>query len=155
MKVERTAAGAVIFRDLDPILMDLLRRVPEAADPGDSAEARDRLLPDPAPGEPELAAEWREYVRPDLRHIFQSAVETLAGDVAAAGPASVQVPEAHIERWLNALNQARLALYARHRVSDEEMEELDADLHSERGMALFQIHFYAVLQEILLHREDE
>ncbi len=158
MKILRAPDGSVTFAELEPILMDLLRGVPDAADPGESTAAQERLLPDPAPDDPELGEEWREFVCPDLRHIFQTAQETLAGDVKEATveeeTASVRVPVAHFEAWLNALNQARLALHARHGFADEEMEGMEADTDTERNLAMFQIHFYGVLQEFLLRGEE-
>lgn len=158
MKILRAPDGSVTFAELEPILLDLLRGVADAADPGESEAAQERLLPDPAPDDTELGEEWREFVCPDLRHIFQTALETLAGDVKEAtvegDAASVRVPAAHIEAWLNALNQARLALHARHEFTAEEMEGMEAERDAERNLAMFQIHFYGVLQEFLLRDDD-
>ena len=60
----------------------------------------------------------------------------------------------HLEAWIHALNQARLALAARHDFSERELErEIPAE-GDDRAFALFQIHFYGLLQEFFLRQLD-
>jgi hypothetical protein len=64
----------------------------------------------------------------------------------------------HAEAWLNALGQARLALATRHGFEEKELSGLGPrEIRTERDLALFQIHFYEMIQhwlvEILDRRE--
>jgi hypothetical protein len=60
----------------------------------------------------------------------------------------------HLEAWIHALNQARLALAARHEFAERELEREVPTEGGERALALFQIHFYGLLQEFFLRQLD-
>lgn len=73
---------ALEIRELDPFLAELLRQIPESAQPKDSPAAEERLFSPPAvPEEKVLRAEWKLYVVPELRRLFQSATETVRQDL--------------------------------------------------------------------------
>src|SRR5438094_702663 len=109
---------ALEIRELDPFLAELLRQVPESAQPKDSPAAEERLFSAPAaPEEKDLCAEWKVYVVPELRRLFQSATETIRQDLEQLqctgkpfANCTLRIPLAHTDAWLNALNQARLAI---------------------------------------------
>jgi hypothetical protein len=62
---------------------------------------------------------------------------------------------AHADAWLNALNQARLAIAAIYQFSDNELcDHYRSPLGSRRDLSLFQVNFYGFLQEFIL-REIE
>jgi hypothetical protein len=62
---------------------------------------------------------------------------------------------AHTDAWLNALNQARLAIAATYQFSDRELcDHYRSPLGSRRDLSLFQVNFYGFLQEFIL-REME
>src|SRR5437870_8801691 len=62
---------ALEIRELDPFLAELLRQVPESVQPKDSPAAEERLFSAPAaPEEKDLCAEWKVYVVPELRRLF-------------------------------------------------------------------------------------
>src|SRR5215468_12116633 len=68
--------------ELDPFLAELLRQIPASASPDGVTAAEQRLFSSPTNGkEPELCAEWKQYVEPELRRLFQSATETVAADL--------------------------------------------------------------------------
>src|SRR5437660_4893600 len=68
--------------ELDPFLAELLRQIPASASPDGLAAAEQRLFSSPTNAkEPELCAEWKIYVEPELRRLFQSATETVAADL--------------------------------------------------------------------------
>ena len=151
MQIARTEDGSFIISELDPPLIGLFLTIPEAADPGDNAAANDRLYPKPSPDR-ETREEWREYVEPGLREWFESASATVKGDlVQLESYETLTIAPEHIDAWLSALNQARLALAARFEVNDADMERpVSPVLQNERELALFQIHFYGFLQECLI-----
>ena len=61
----------------------------------------------------------------------------------------------HSEAWLNALNQARLALAAKFDFTEAELcDHYRSPIGSRRDLSLFQVNFYGFLQEFIL-REME
>ena len=66
------------------------------------------------------------------------------------GVSALAIPIKHLESWIHGLNQARLALAARHSFTEEDMDRilpLAGDPHS---LALLQVRFYGILQELFL-----
>ena len=69
---------------------------------------------------------------------------------SAAGSRCV-IPRAHIDAWLNALNQARLVIVEENKFGERELSGAEApDLSTRRGLSLLKVHFYAHLQELLV-----
>jgi hypothetical protein len=55
------------------------------------------------------------------------------------------------EAWLNALNQARLAIAAKYNFTDGELcDHYRSPIGSRRDLGLFQVNFYGFLQEFIL-----
>jgi hypothetical protein len=67
---------------------------------------------------------------------------------------SVRLPVRHLDAWIHALNQARLALAARHEFTDQELERETPVEGGPRAAVLFQMHFYGLLQEFLLRQAE-
>jgi hypothetical protein len=116
-----------------------------------------RMLSSPTAGEdPEWDAEWREYVDPDLRHIFQTSREVVDGDLAGfpgdlcCEPFTLKVPLEHLDAWIHSLNQARLSLAAIHGFEERDLEGEFSFGGDARALALTQVHFYGILQESFL-----
>jgi hypothetical protein len=155
--------GDVEISDLDPFLAELLRQIPASADPGGVPAAEQRLFMAPAdPHEKELCQEWKLYVEPELRRLFLSATETVAEDLnqlcgqeKSFAPQTLRIPAEHMDAWLNALNQARLALAAKHSFSDGELcDHNRSPVGSRRDLSLFQVNFYGFIQEFILRDTD-
>lgn len=156
MTLRRVDSDHVALGPLDPFAIDLLRQVAAAARDDDPA-ARARLFPSPSNGaERQLDKDWKSYVEPDLRRLFQSSLEVIeedlgAGIVGASGKGrTLQIPVAHLDAWIHGLNQARLAIVARQNFSTSELEGEVPLEGNERALALFQTHFYGFLQECFL-----
>ena len=158
MQITRPDAETVLLSQLDQMLAELLRRVVRSADPSGSEAARNRLFSAPTEdaGEAEFAADWRSYVEPELRQLFQSSLEVIESDVKAlrmnrkAGEATLTIPANHLESWIHGLNQARLALAARHDFGEKDMDRVVPIIGDERSLALLQVRFYGFLQELFL-----
>lgn len=154
---------ALEIRELDPFLAELLRQIPESAQPKDSPAAQERLFSPPAmPEEKVLCAEWKLYVVPELRRLFQSATETVRQDLQQLhctnkpfANCTLRIPMAHADAWLSALNQARLAIAATYQFSDHELCDYRSPLGSRRDLSLFQVNFYGFLQELILREMEE
>jgi hypothetical protein len=159
---------AVILDEIEPFFLELLKRIPASADPGANEEALARLFSPPT-SEPdaEFNQDWQDYVEPELRDLFRSAQQIVAGDLgnlpagdstldadpAAFEPSThtLEIPRPHIDAWLGVLNQARLVIAAKRNFGEREMEEeLVFPPASERDLDLFRIHFYDFIQQILL-----
>src|SRR5437879_9499750 len=68
--------------ELDPFLAELLRQIPTSADPSGVPAAEQRLFSPPTTGkQTDMCAEWKMYVEPELRRLFQTATETVAADL--------------------------------------------------------------------------
>jgi hypothetical protein len=149
--------------ELDPFLAELLRQIPACTNPEGASAAEERLFSLPTNGqETELCAEWKMYVEPELRRLFQTATQTVAGDLKQLNGneknlanRTLRIPCKHTDAWLNALNQARLVIAAKNNFSETELNDhLHSPIGSRRDLSLFQVNFYGFLQEYLL-REME
>ena len=134
----------------------ILWRLAAAADPGGNPAAETRLASSPTGGgEPQLDADWQEHVLPELRMLFASAVEIVRHDLVGSWrhpgtDAGLRIPVAHIEAWLLALNQARLALAARHDLTEGTMNERPPDDLRPPTIARLFVDFFGGLQHLLI-----
>jgi hypothetical protein len=149
--------------DLDPFLAELLRQIPESTNTEGAEAAQERLFSSPMPAsERETCAEWKLYVEPELRRLFQTATETVAGDLQQLNGSTkpfanctLRIPTINSDAWLNALNQARLVIAAKYNFTDVDLRDhYRSPIGSRRDLGLFQVHFYGFLQEFIL-REME
>lgn len=154
---------AIEILDLDPFLAELLRQIPSSADPEGVPAAEQRLFSLPVDSqEKKICEEWKLYVEPELRRLFRSATETVAADLGQLGGkekpfanCSLRIPDAHADSWLNALNQARLALAAKHNFTEGELcDHYRSPVASRRDLSLFQVNFYGFIQEFILRALD-
>ena len=129
--------------------MGLLKAIPLLAEPDGSAAVEARLYPPPVDEpEAEFQEDWHEYVAPGCAS-FSVCSRNRAARCRRSPRRrpdedyTLRFPVAHLDAWLNALNQARLALAARHRITERDMEAIP-DHGDERALALFQIHVYGV-----------
>jgi hypothetical protein len=141
------------FRDVPPFLFDLLKEIGTA---GASMDPRveGRLYPSPVDRSDDamIREDWNAFVQPDLQAGFQAARDTVQADLRGAsndaGLWTLEIPANHIEAWLNALNQARLAISEENHFGENELaEELSLQPESSRDRALLQMHFYGMIQE--------
>src|SRR5512133_4146769 len=78
----RRHKNQIEISELDPFLAELLRQIPASANTEGAPAAEQRVFSLPINGkETELCAEWKMYVEPELRRLFQSAPETVAADL--------------------------------------------------------------------------
>ena len=156
----RRAGETLELSELDPFLAELLRQIPESTrtESGDAADQR--LFSSPAAAsETELCREWKVYVEPELRRLFQSATETVAGDLQSLNGKSkpfanctLRIPIKNADAWLSALNQARLAIASKFGFTEGELgDHYRSPIGSRRDLSLFQVNFYGFLQEFILH----
>jgi hypothetical protein len=145
--------------ELDPFLAELLRQIPASSNPDGVQSAEQRLFSPPSNGtHTELCAEWRIYVEPELRRLFQTATETVAADLQqlngnekSFSNRTLRIPAKHADEWLNALNQARLVIAAKNNFTENELNDhFRSPIGSRRDLSLFQVNFYGFLQEFIL-----
>jgi hypothetical protein len=159
----RQLNGQIEVSELDPFLAELLRQIPTSGDPGGVPAAEQRLFSPPTTGkETEICAEWKMYVEPELRRIFQTATETVASDLEQLNGnektfanRTLRIPSKHADAWLSALNQARLVIVAKNNFTDTELNDhFRSPIGSRRDLSLFQVNFYGFLQEFILRELD-
>ena len=162
MEIRRNG-DALEISELDPFLAELLRQVPDSTNPEADDTASARLFSLPADqSETELCAEWKLYVEPELRRLFQTATETVAADLGQlngkAKPfanCTLRIPKKHAGAWLSALNQARLVIAAKYGFTEAELSDhYRSPIGSRRDLGLFQVNFYGFLQEFILQELD-
>jgi len=149
--------------ELDPFLAELLRQVPDSTNPENDATAEARLFCAPAcESETEMCAEWKLYVEPELRRLFQTATATVAADLrqlnGKAKPSAnctLRIPKKYAEAWLSALNQARLVIASKYGFTESELSDhYRSPIGSRRDLGLFQVNFYGFLQEFILQEME-
>jgi hypothetical protein len=153
----RRCEGGLEFFEVDPFLAELLRQIPESADVDEAPPAKARLFAAPSE-EKEFCKEWKLYVEPELQRLFHSASETVALDLKQLcgkertfANRILRIPNEHADAWLNALNQARLAIAARNDFTEGELGDCyRSPIGSRRDLSLFQVNFYGFLQEVIL-----
>jgi len=78
----RRRKDQIELSELDPFLAELLRQIPASADPGGVSAAEQRLFSRPTAGkETDICSEWKMYVEPELRRLFQTATQTVVADL--------------------------------------------------------------------------
>jgi len=159
----RRQGDCLEISELDPFLAELLRQVPESTNTDGVEAAQQRLFSSPAPAsEREVCAEWKLYVEPELRRLFQTATETVAVDLQQLNGSTkpfanctLRIPTKNADAWLNALNQARLAIAAKYNFDEAELcDHYRSPIGSRRDLGLFQVNFYGFLQEFILHEME-
>ena len=175
IRKHRERPSGLTLTGLDPFFVQLLRQIPECADPGDNKLANARLFSSPTRRvDARLKQDWEHYVHPELKSHFQSARDTVVKDLSRMKPEiasgsdelaanqgndttfRLQIPSKHYDAWLSALNQARLALGAKYHLDETDLNDLDRlPFVTERDYRLFQINFYGDLQARILMRLDE
>ena len=155
MRLRRTSTDSWELRDIHPLLATFLSELPKVAARHKKAQAR--LYPDPIGGaaHAEFRRDWKEHVRPELERLFASSRDIVARDLSAPGGhnhgTEVAIPCAHLEAWLNALNQARLVIVEESNFTEADLDHHEPpDLATQRGLSLLKIHFYGHLQELLI-----
>lgn len=150
--------------ELDPFLAELLRQIPTSADPGGVRAAEQRLFSPPSNGkEAEFCAEWKTYVEPELRRLFETATQTVATDLEqlngnekTLANRTLRIPSKHSDAWLSALNQARLVIAAKNNFTENELNDhFRSPIGSRRDLSLFQVNFYGFLQEFILREQED
>jgi hypothetical protein len=159
----RRRKNHIEISEIDPFLAELLRQIPASTNPDGAPAAEERIFSPPSNGnDTELCAEWKMYVEPELRRLFQTATQTVATDLEQLNGSekslknrTLRIPGKHTDAWLNALNQARLVIAAKNNFTEIELNDhLHSPIGSRRDLSLFQVNFYGFLQEYIL-REME
>ena len=127
----RGRKNQIEISELDPFLAELLRQIPASAKTEGAPDAEQRIFSPPANGkELELCAEWKVYVEPELRRLFQTATQTVGADLEqlngnekSLASRTLRIPTKHADAWLCALNQARLVIAAKNNFTELELND--------------------------------
>ena len=161
MRIRRLDPQTVQLSELNSLGCELLHQLPRNAEVGEDSAAQERIFSSPTAGrEPELDADWREYVQPGLRELFQDAATVVESDLANLPQdpeeehCTLKLPQSHLDAWIHVLTQARLVLAARHDFTESELAG-DVPIEGDgRALVLFQMHLYAFLLECLVREAD-
>lgn len=160
MEFDVTSAGRLVMREIPPVLAGLLKQIPPAAE-CDTDEVEERFFSSPShdPDETGLREDWKAHVEPELHTLFLEARQVVEADlrglVETDGLSRLEFPASHADAWINALNQARIALVTRHQITEQEMTARHPrDIETPRDIAMFQIFFYEHLLQWLVEVVD-
>lgn len=143
------------FGGLSPLFAEWISHIPQIIESAcENERVEGRLFPSPVSDNESLRADWKAHVQPDLYEWFQSARSLVAEDVKnmqlKAGHYTLTFPMTHADGWLNALNQARLALAEMHSLSDADLNQFENDAETKNWPIVLQISFYALMQQCLI-----
>jgi hypothetical protein len=148
------------IRGIDPVLLDCLQNLPQILEQRDSPAARQRLLPDLTPADPQANREWQHAVAPELRHLFATAGETVIRDLTAVTPTDpsarhheLTFPAEHVNAWMCALNEARLILGQVFQITEADMATTEFDVRRPKGRAVLRIHVLGYLLQLFVQLE--
>ena len=149
----RMSDQGLVFEEMDPFIVELLRSLPACASTEDEAAHR-RIFSTPTNGtDAEADRDWRENVEPGMSELFKSHVDIVAADLGAirqqADAYTLTVQAENARAWVHTLNQARLALGARHGVTDDDTGGRRRHTGA-KAFAIMQIDFYGMLLSMLL-----
>lgn len=148
--------GSVRFEGIDSLLHKMLTEIRASAELDDPrVEARFYQSPTTDPEAEALREDWKAFVQPDLHSAFASSREVVAADLRRSsadkkGNHSLLIPRNHIDHWLSALNQARLALVEFHGFTEPDMGRQPEILEDPRDYTLLQLSIYGLMQEWLI-----
>ncbi len=153
----RTTDDGWVFEDMDPLIVDLLRELPACAATDDDA-ARKRIFGSLTGGaDPQADSEWAEEIEPELHELFQSHLDIVSSDIATihreGDEFTLKLGLENARAWVHTLNQARLALGARHGVTEDDTAGRRRHSGAKR-FAIMQIDFYGMLLSLLLPRTE-
>lgn len=161
MNLTRPDDSTLVMRNIPAEVAEIIRGIPLTNETcSEAAEARMYPSPTSREGEEDLCSDWSAHVQPGLYEAFQEARETVAADLRGLNKEgkgfSLSLPVRHLPAWLNALNQARLALAATHNFSEEELSRRPSlKIASPRQLARLQLDVLAAIQEWFVEVLDE
>ncbi len=160
-RLERADATSLRFTNLAPFFADSLLQIPDILALRDRPDIARRLFPAPS-DDARINREWISLAEPELRRLFASAGEIMAGDLAGLelearrSPAfRIVFPANHTNAWMSALNEARLILGEQYGVTEEDMTRPLRDLENPRELALARIWALGYLLELLVAGAEE
>lgn len=135
-------------QDTEAAIEDLLGLSASSRLPDDPALAR--LLPDAYPGDEAAAGEFRRYTERGLRSGKVAAARTVLGTLPEDG-GQVRLTQQDAQAWLRSLNDVRLVLGVRLKVTEDRDEMLErAGLGGPGAAALWVYDWLSFLQESLV-----
>lgn len=149
LRFTRVDDDRVSLSGIDAVTAACLREVPKILERAKDAPIRERLFLDPVRGDDRFNEDWRETIVPEIEHLFASAGETLAKDIAplakfrgALSFRQLVFPSSHVEAWLRALNLARIILGTTAKVTEEDYRTVEfADPKDKKQRAMFRLHY--------------
>ncbi len=154
MTFAQTTDGTFAVRKIPEPFLEMLKAIPRWND-SSGPEAEARFYPPPADNDADLLDDWKAHVQPGLYDIFLDSRSTVLADLATitgkTGNFSLDIPIQHAPAWLNALNQARLAIAATYDFTEKELSKpAPAKLTTARQIARLEMDFFAAIQEWII-----
>ena len=152
MKISPTIMGGLRIDaegEADWHLLDMIITDAASCDRGLAARLADAI------GDREMAADWNEWVVPELEEGFEAELAFVKMTIesacheASGGVGPLWVIPREAQRWYGALNQARMALEARYHFGPSDGIDFEKLPLEKRG-AFMRSQFYCALQSAML-----
>jgi hypothetical protein len=151
------ADGHVSFRGIPTLIANHLLALPDALvdDPDDAVRAR---LAPPPEDDPARIAEWERLMVPELFRLVASARAVVERDLVLLaqtqdlpGQGRLDIPAAHIDAWLHALQVVRLSIGAAHGLHSLDLDAWPLEEHDpERAKAILTVSILGEIQGLLV-----
>jgi hypothetical protein len=112
--------------DLLGALLDQLESVLDGSEGDGADDVRERLAPDAYPDDPDAAAEFRDLTEDALRTEREDRIEASRAELAQGGDVDLTAPDT-AKRWIQLLNDLRLAFGTRIGVTEDDTPLFDPD----------------------------
>lgn len=152
LSVRAVEGDLLLLEGLDRAIAMCLRQVPAILARRESGSSRERFHPHAIPSDTGRNAEWHRLMDDDLRHLFEAAADTFAGDLKELDlrREEIRFPAAHLKAWMNAINQARVVLSEEHGFEAVDMQSDDFSAGSQRDAALLYVQLLGYVLQVLV-----
>lgn len=157
LTIRHAGKAQIRIAGIPPVVVACLHEIKDILSQRDQAGPHERLFPSPTQDSESIRRDWAQFVTPDLKHLFESAGETLAADLegmepekGATGFCRVIFPSSHLDAWMSAINQARLILGELAHVTEADMNLRRPEPGSPRHAAVVRIAALGWLLEHLV-----
>lgn len=149
--------GDVSFRGIPPLVAHYLLGIPDCLSDDPEPAVRDRLAPAPE-DDAERRAEWERLMVPELFALVASARTVVEQDLALLkqtsgipGHGRLDIPAAHVDAWLHALQVARLTIGATHGLVSGDLDDWPPpEEDPERSEAILRVSILGEVQGLLV-----
>lgn len=146
LRIRTASENQLVITGIPPLLVMCLRELPDILKQRNTPAVQKRLFPSLTDDDMKANEDWENLIVPELQHLFASAGETLAHDLAtlkkeSTKPSSFRVllPATNLNAWISAINEARLILGELFDITEQDMQQEDFNSDNPKQFAVWKI----------------